>query len=102
LGWQSLGQRKVTRYAELLGVPVIAVICRGGSHWMRFVTADHRHGMVLAGKHIPPQWQWEEPARHWSSCFDRWPEQVSVDAAGHRLFPGEACPAGACQPVSTG
>jgi hypothetical protein len=92
----------VARYAELLGVPVVGVICRGGSHWMRFVTADHRHGMVHAGRHDPPLWHWEPEVRHWSSCLERWPEQVTVDAAGHRLFPGQVCPATACYAAAAG
>lgn len=72
MGRQVLSDRSVRKYARRTGLPIERIIARGGSdHWLRFRTADHRHGFVKAGTY-EVEWE-EEPVSHWTTCAEKFP-----------------------------
>ena len=64
---QALSDKRTRFYARKTGLPIERMLARGGSdHWIKFRTADHRHGWVNAGT-FEVEWE-KEPILHWSSC----------------------------------
>jgi hypothetical protein len=64
---QALSAKSVRRYARDSGLPIIRMLARGGSHWILFVTADHRHGRLNSST-LEVQWQDSAGGDHWTSC----------------------------------
>jgi hypothetical protein len=79
---QVLSDKTVRKYARHTGLPIERMIARGGSgHWLKFRTADHRHGWVRAGTY-DVEWE-QEPVVHWTSCAETFPAPpIPVPLAG--------------------
>lgn len=70
---QALSDKSVRRYARRADLPIIRMLARGGSHWILFVTADHRHGSLHAYT-LAVEWEDEYDDQHWSSCRELFPD----------------------------
>lgn len=67
MGRQAVSDKRTRWYARKTGIPIERMLARGGTnHWIRFRTADDRHGAVHADGTFDVVW--DAIPDHWSSC----------------------------------